>query len=337
MGTVLKIDKALNTPVFQQIVSSIILRIEEKSLELGFQLPSINQVAKDYNLARETVVKAFKILQERGIISPVQGKGYFVSSVEFISENRVFLLFDALSAYKEVIYNAIKDRFGAEAFIDIYYHHFNFRMFEKLIRESAGNYQSYIIIPMENIRLDEVLSCIPSEKLFLLDINPVKFNSAYPGVFQNFEADIFNTLSLIVELCRKYNKLILVFRNQITDPPLGLVNGFSRFCGEYKFDSMVIRTTLSKRKICRGEAYIVIDDEDLVYLVEHARSAGLKIGADLGIISYNETPLKKIAANGISVLSTDFSEMGKLIAEMVVERGNEFKYNTFRFIDRASF
>lgn len=337
MNPILKIDKALNTPVYQQVISSVQSRIKDGSLSLGSQLPSINQVAQDYNLARETVVKAFKILQERGIISPVRGKGYFVSSVDFNSENRVFLFFDTLSAYKEVIYGALKDRFGADAFIDIYYHHFNFRMFEKLIRESVGNYQSYLIIPMENERLDEVLGILPAEKLYLLDIHPECSRKAYPGVYQNFEADIFEALSGVVHLCRKYNKLILVFRNQITDPPVGLIRGFIRFCKLNRFDSVVIRTSLSKREIEKGEGYIVIDDEDLVYLVEHARNSGMEIGSDLGIVSYNETPLKKIAANGISVLSTDFNEMGNQMAEMVLINDKGIKYNTFRFIDRKSF
>ncbi len=185
---------------------------------------------------------------EQGIISPVQGKGYFVSSVDCDSENRVFLFFDALSAYKEVIYDALKDRFGDEAFIDIYYHHFNFRMFEKLIRESAGNYQSYIIIPIENERLDEVLGLLPPEKLYLLDIKPECSSKSYPDVFQNFESDIFQALLGVTDLCRKYSKLILVFRNQITDPPAGLIKGFRRFCKENNIDNLIIRTLLAKRK-----------------------------------------------------------------------------------------
>lgn len=337
MTAILKIDKALNSPVYQQIINSVLSHIEDGSLLLGSQLPSINQVAGDYNLARETIVKAFKILQEKGIISPVQGKGYYVSSVEFRVKNRIFLFFDTFSAYKEVIYNALKDHVGADSFIDIYYHHFNFRVFEKLIRESVGNYQSYVIIPMENERLGEILKIIPSDKLYLLDIMPDNTEVAWPGVFQNFEDDIFQALSSVVDLCRKYSKLVLVFRNQITEPPVGIVTGFNRFCEANSFESQVIRTSLSKRKLKKGEAYVVIDDEDLVYLVEQARAANLKIGQELGIVSYNETPLKKIAANGISVISTDFAEMGTQIAEMVINRKKDLKYISFRFINRGSF
>jgi DNA-binding transcriptional regulator YhcF (GntR family) len=337
MTTIFKIDKALNTPVYQQIINSLLTRIQDGSFSLGSQLPSINQVAGEYNLARETVVKAFKMLQEQGVISPVQGKGYFVSSLQLKVNNRIFVLFDTFSAYKEVIYNSLKDSAGSEAFIDIYFHHFNFKVFEKMIIESVGNYQSYIIIPMEHERLDEVLSAVPADKLYLLDIKPENSGSTYSGVFQNFDEDIFQALTSAVNLCRKYNKLILVFRNQITDPPPGIVTGFNRFCEVNDFNSLVIRISLSKRKLKRGEAYIVIDDEDLVYMAEHAKASKMQLGVDLGIVSYNETPLKKIAANGISVISTDFAGMGSQIANMVISKQKAFKYNAFRFIDRGSF
>jgi len=335
--TPIKIDKAQNTPVYLQIVNAVVSHIQDGSLSLGSQLSSINQIANDYGLARETVVKAFKILQEKGIVSPVQGKGYFVSSVDFSVTNRIFLLFDSFSAYKEVIYNALKDRFGVYAFIDIYFHHYNLRTFEKLVRDNSGNYQAYIIIPFENVRYSEVLKTIPSEKLYLLDRYVPNSIPDMKGIFQDFETDIFEALTETIDLCRKYKRLILVFRNQITDPPEGLLIGFTRFCKVNQFDSQIIRTSLSKRKLKKGEAYIVIDDEDLVYLVENTKVSGLIPGIDLGIISYNETPLKKIAANGISVISTDFAEMGRSMADMVINKQKHIKYNPFRFINRMSF
>jgi len=190
---------------------------------------------------------------------------------------------------------------------------------------------------MENDKTDEVLKMIPSEKLFLLDIQPKTITNGYSGVFQNFEEDIYTSLTSVVNLCRKYSKLILVFRNQITDPPESIVTGFNRFCAINQINSQVFRSSITGRKPKRGEAYIVIDDEDLVYLVEQTKASNLLSGIDIGLISYNETPLKKIAANGISVISTDFAEMGNHIAEMVINKQKALKYNAFRFINRGSF
>ena len=42
-----------------------------------------------------------------------------------------------------------------------------------------------------------------------------------------------------------------------------------------------------------------------------------------GIISYKETPLKKVVENGITTISTDFRAMGKIIAQMILEGKKE--------------
>jgi DNA-binding LacI/PurR family transcriptional regulator len=37
------------------------------------------------------------------------------------------------------------------------------------------------------------------------------------------------------------------------------------------------------------------------------------------VISYNETPLKKIILNGITTISTDFQRMGERVASMILQ------------------
>ncbi|MEP6930189.1 MAG: substrate-binding domain-containing protein, partial [Flavobacterium sp.] len=71
------------------------------------------------------------------------------------------------------------------------------------------------------------------------------------------------------------------------------------------------------------DLYIIPNDRDLVKVIENAGKQGLKLGSDFGIISYNETPLKKIAANGITTISTHFEAMGKILAEMVLKGKKE--------------
>ena len=41
------------------------------------------------------------------------------------------------------------------------------------------------------------------------------------------------------------------------------------------------------------------------------------MGKDVGVISYNETPLKKIILKGITTISTDFEAMGAEAAQIV--------------------
>ena len=81
----------------------------------------------------------------------------------------------------------------------------------------------------------------------------------------------------------------------------------------------------------------MIDDDDLVTLVETANKMKLKLGKDIGIISYNDTPLKKVVGKGISVISTDFSEMGKGIVKMIKQNNRIAIKNKTTFVNRESF
>lgn len=69
--------------------------------------------------------------------------------------------------------------------------------------------------------------------------------------------------------------------------------GFEDFCAEYHFESEII-TEFTNREITEGDLYIIPNDRDLVRVIENARDKNLKLGTDFGIISYNETPLKKL-------------------------------------------
>jgi DNA-binding LacI/PurR family transcriptional regulator len=108
------------------------------------------------------------------------------------------------------------------------------------------------------------------------------------------------------------------------------------YCTAHRISHRVIYEKVGL-DIKKGEAYIVIDDEDLVRLVESAKNHDVEIGKDLGIISYNDTPLKKVVGNGISVISTDFSAMGTGIAEMIMQATHGNERNKTTFVDRGSF
>ena len=53
-------------------------------------------------------------------------------------------------------------------------------------------------------------------------------------------------------------------------------------------------------------------------VIEQARSQQLTIGRDVGIISYNDIPLKKVVEKGITTISTDFAAMGRTLADFVM-------------------
>jgi len=60
-----------------------------------------------------------------------------------------------------------------------------------------------------------------------------------------------------------------------------------------------------------------------VNLIKNCRAAKLKLGKDVGIISYNDTPLKEILSDGISVISTDHARMGETAARLILDNKKE--------------
>ena len=100
--------------------------------------------------------------------------------------------------------------------------------------------------------------------------------------------------------------------------PLGMKIGFENFCKDFAFDYEII-TEFRNREIKKGEVYIIPSDRDLVRVIEKSKIQKLQLGSDYGIISYNETPLKKVVENGITTISTNFEAMGKIIGT------NDFK------------
>ena len=56
---------------------------------------------------------------------------------------------------------------------------------------------------------------------------------------------------------------------------------------------------------------------ELANFLDQCAELGYEPGKEVGVISYNETPMKKYVKNGITVLSTDFDLMGQKAAEFV--------------------
>ncbi|WP_396193481.1 GntR family transcriptional regulator [Flavobacterium sp.] len=329
---IISINTNSSLPKYKQIVLSIEVAIAENRLKRGDKLPSVNKVSLEFSISRDTVLLAYDELKKRGIIYAILGKGYYVKSVEFSFEQRFFVLFDELNSFKEDLYNSFLESINNSAQIDIFFHHFNIEMFRKLINESNGNYSKYIIMPTNLMDAAKIIKTLPNQDVYILDQTNSDLKD-YPSVHQNFIKDIYDALSKGKKLIDKYEKLILIFPG--FREPLGMKIGFEKFCFDNNFHHEII-TQFRDRTIKKGEIYIIPDDRDLVNVIEQSTFQELKLGKDYGIISYNETPLKKIVENGITTISTDFKEMGQLLAKMILKGSKEQIENRNTLIIRKS-
>jgi DNA-binding transcriptional regulator YhcF (GntR family) len=329
---IISIQNNLGVPKYRQIISSVEKAIEDESLQKGDKLPSVNKVCLEFSLSRDTVLQAYEELKKRGIIYAIPGKGYYVKSVEVTIKQRIFLLFDELNIFKEDLYNSFLENIGSNAQVDIFFHHFNVPVFQKHINDSNGNYTKYIIMPTNLAEAAAVIKTLPVNEVYILDQTNPDLKS-FPAVYQNFAKDIYNGLLKGKSKLNKYKKLIMIFPGSVE--PLGMKIGFENFCNDFAFDYEII-TDFKNREINKGEVYIIPSDRDLVSVIEKAKMQKLQLGSDYGIISYNETPLKKVVENGITTISTNFEVMGKILAQMILKGKKEQIENKSDLIIRNS-
>lgn len=326
------IDPKSSKPKYRQIIDSIYNGIERRTLKKGDKVPSINQICSDFGLSRDTVMLAFNSLKEKGILLSQPGKGYYIDSIEINTAEKVFVLFDELNAFKEDLYNSLMNKLKGKANVEVFFHHFNYKVYKNLIHESIGHYTSYIIMPATFDNTSQLISKIPKEKVFILDrLKPDLGN--YPVVYQDFELDFYDALVEGLPLLKKYRKLFFV--NPGGKEPVERITGFERFCIENNFKYEIVKS-LTGIKPSIYEAYFLISDDDLVELVKIARYYKMKLGKKFGIVSFNDTKLKEVVSGGITTISTDFNEMGETLAKMVLDKKNMQVRNISRLIIRNS-
>lgn len=334
LADIILIDTSLTTPVYKQIVQSIHRNIDNGVLGKDDMLPSVNQISAHFSLARGSVFTAYNELRSSGIIDSIPGKGYFVLSTETNLTKKIFLLFSTFTPYKETLFNALLNHLPKTASLDIYFHHHSMKMFESLIREQAGYYNTFIIMPETHPDAKGILDKLDPKRTFLLDVGYSEYHENFPGVYQHFEKDIYDILVASKEMMAKYKRLFLVF------PPSaktsGIISGFNKFARKKIIKAAVIKD-IDDNEVKPGDAFIVIDDNHLVDIVQLAKAKKWQLGQDIGLMSYNETNLKSIIGNGITTITTDFNAMGKAMAEMVMGGKGEVIENTFNIIDRKSF
>ncbi|KHJ36867.1 HTH-type transcriptional repressor YtrA [Pedobacter glucosidilyticus] len=333
----IQIDEYSATPKYMQLCDSIIAAIENAKLKKDDPLPSINELSFALDISRDTAEKGYKYLKKRNILVSVPGKGYYIGNTDFKKKIRVFLLFNKLSAHKKIIYDAFVAALGEDAAIDFYIYNNEYAIFKKLIQSKRNDYSHYVIVPhfMEGGEdAYQIINTIPADKLILLDKKIEGIEGNFSAVYENFRQDIYQALNQAKEELSKYHTLKLIFPDK-SYYPTEIIDGFKLFCQQYAFTHRIIHD-IETEPIEKGEVYINLMEDDLVTLIEKIVSLDFKLGTEVGIISYNETPLKKLLLNGITTISTDFKLMGTMAAEMIKNQISAHREVPFYLTLRAS-
>jgi DNA-binding transcriptional regulator YhcF (GntR family) len=325
------------TPKYLQLANCIINAINEGKIKKDDPLPSINELSFEFEISRDTAEKGYKHLKALGVLGSVPGKGYFIKCTEVDQELKIFLLFNKLSFHKKIIYDAFSQSLPAKALIDLYIYNNDFSLFKKLIYNRKEDYTHFVIVPHYTDGEDntaEVLNVLPKDKLILLDKMLPGFTGEYGAVYEQFDKDLQATLEQALPQLEKYQTIKLIFPED-SYHPREIIRGFTMFCRQYAFNYKVVHH-IEEEAIEKGDVFINLMENDLVTLIERIMEKKLKLGKEVGVISYNETPLKKIILNGITTISTDFQKMGETAAQMILNHNRQHVHNPFYLTLRQS-
>lgn len=341
----IKINENSRVPKYQQIVNEIINNISNGNLEIDQKILSINRFSEEFYLSRDTVEKAYNILKDKNIISSIKGKGFYITRTKLISKINILFLINKLSSYKLRIYNSFIENIGANAHTELHIYHCDEKLFLNLLNKNKLAFDYFIVMPhfksedgkhlsfSDNV--NKVLKEIPKDKLVLIDNVKQGIEKGGIEVFQDFENDIYEALTKALPKIKKYKNLILFYPNKTVYPyPKRILNGFRKFCFEYSIDFEILEEVIDDMVIKKGDLFVTIEESDLVSLIKQIKEDEFILGDEIGIISYNDTPLKDLL--GITVVSTDFKIMGETVAKMILEKKKGSIKVPFNFIDRNS-
>jgi GntR family transcriptional regulator len=74
----LQVDFRSPAPIYAQIVEQIQQQVLSGQLKPGDQLPTVRQLAAELRVNFNTVARAYRILDESGLISTQQGRGTYI-------------------------------------------------------------------------------------------------------------------------------------------------------------------------------------------------------------------------------------------------------------------
>ncbi len=297
------------------LVQGVIAAIDEKILQRGDQLPSVNTMVSELGYARKTIVNAYEELKNRGLVESKKSKGYFIISDETRITLRIALLLFAFQRFQEEFYNTFRKELGKRFQIDVFFHHNNPEVFETIFANIRGKYGKYVIAPIPDPRFIPLLRTIAPDKLLIID-RYIPLPRQYSFIAQEFERNTYIKLGELLADIRKYDKFIFI--DSSFDSPVDIKNAFHKFITDYKINGS-LQKKYKPGSLKKGNLYFFISDTFLWEVLRDCRNMELKLGEDIGILSHDDHMVKEIIFGGITTISTDFNDMAKKAATQIRE------------------
>ncbi|MBI3208527.1 MAG: GntR family transcriptional regulator [Candidatus Solibacter usitatus] len=106
-----RLDLASGVPVYRQLIDQMLIAISSDVLRSGDQLPTVREVAVELSINLNTVVRAYKELEIRGVLKTQQGRGTFITEGTTVKPDEVLRQRRLLQMVSELVARA-----GGEGF-----------------------------------------------------------------------------------------------------------------------------------------------------------------------------------------------------------------------------
>lgn len=81
-----RLDLQSGVPAYRQIIDQVQAGLASGSLTAGDQLPTVRQLAVDLAINPNTVLRAYRELEIRGVLDTQQGTGTFIADRKFVQD-----------------------------------------------------------------------------------------------------------------------------------------------------------------------------------------------------------------------------------------------------------
>ncbi len=312
-----KLDKIPDYTKRERIIAGVCNSIEDNYLIKGDSIPSINQLAFELGFARETIVKAYNVLKERGIVQSKQGLGFYISNDDLSTKMTIALVMYGFQTFQQTFYNTLRKSLGANYNIDVFFHHNNIVIYKSILDNIRLKYSTYIVAPIQSDKAAEYLTLFPSRKLLIVDrYQYLRDDVAH--ITQEFEVSLYEIFEALTTRFNAYKKVVLFFKEE-TDYPIEIKNTFTEFCSRENI-ACEIHEEYDIELLQKDVAYFTVGDGDLWNLIKDAKEADYILGKDIGVLSHNDSPVKAIMEGGITTFSTDFDLMARKAAKYLETR-----------------
>lgn len=75
-----RLDSSSGVPFYRQVIDQVLLAVADGRLKAGTKLPTVRQLAVDLSVNLNTVAKAYREMEIRGIVETQQGTGTFIAA-----------------------------------------------------------------------------------------------------------------------------------------------------------------------------------------------------------------------------------------------------------------